>query len=493
MLKPDGSIGKHKTMLLAIGFLHKYGLDYFKVFAPVARHETIRLVIAIAANRNGPLMHLDVKYVFLNGPLQEDVYVSQPPRFVKRNQEGMVLEGHAFSGRLTTDEKQHVVDLTKRHVPPRHILISLKEQDPENVTRIMQLWTALIRQTNIDNLCLKLLKDLCPQVILTNRDFALMKTVKVVFPTMINLLCRFDINKNVGAKCKQYVVNDMQETIDSLWMDVVWASDDVEYSQRLQQLEQTCFDYSELIDYVKDTWLIPHRVESAYWKLKQMLGNSIGDMVKCWEAMNDNLNLQIGNIQDSFRKSVYEVEHAHISPFYGNLQGSVFRAALRRIAEEISRIYYVGSNMKKCGCTNITNYGLPCACELGRYVLGGISIPIDSVDEEDGSEVDMSSAIDKLWRRFRSLDVVRKIALKSRVCELVYPTKTSMCPPPEKIKTKGGVKKKGKKPNGYDVYRDPSYHEYVDESSQSSQRQYQPSHTSKKQSQSKKQSPSKKH
>ncbi|XP_058746818.1 uncharacterized protein LOC131619771 [Vicia villosa] len=50
------------------------------------------------------------------------------------------LEGHSFVGRLTTDEKQHVADLTKRHVPLRHILISLQERDPENFTRITQIY-----------------------------------------------------------------------------------------------------------------------------------------------------------------------------------------------------------------------------------------------------------------------------------------------------------------------------------------------------------------
>ncbi|CAK8531101.1 unnamed protein product [Lathyrus sativus] len=66
-------------------------------------------------------------------------------------------------------------------------------------------------------------------------------------------------------------------------------------------------------------------------------------------------------------------------------------------------------------------------------------------DVDDGSEVDMSSAIDDLWKRFRSLDVVGKRALKSRVFELTFPIMTSLCPSPEKIKTKEGVKKKGKK------------------------------------------------
>ncbi|CAK8567576.1 unnamed protein product [Lathyrus sativus] len=50
---------------------------------------------------------------------------------------------------------------------------------------------------------------LCPRVIVTDRDLTLMKSIKIVFPRLINLLRRFHINKNVGAKCKQHVVNDM--------------------------------------------------------------------------------------------------------------------------------------------------------------------------------------------------------------------------------------------------------------------------------------------
>lgn len=102
-------------------------------------------------------------------------------------------------------------------------------------------------------------KDVCPQVILTDRDLSLIKIIEVVFPSTVNLPCRFHINKNVGAKRKQHVVKNIQETIDKLWIDVVWASDEAEYEQNLQQLEQTCFDCSEFIDYVKDKRLTPHR------------------------------------------------------------------------------------------------------------------------------------------------------------------------------------------------------------------------------------------
>lgn len=77
-------------------------------------------------------------------------------------------------------------------------------------------------------------KNVCPQEILTNRDLAFMKAIAVVFSSTINLLCRFRINKNVSAKYKQRVVKDLQQTIDKLWMDAVWASDEAEYEQQLQ-------------------------------------------------------------------------------------------------------------------------------------------------------------------------------------------------------------------------------------------------------------------
>lgn len=69
-LKPYGSVAKHKTRLVSRDFIQNSDIDYFKVVEPVARHETIRLVIIISANKNCPLIHLNVKLDFLNGPLQ---------------------------------------------------------------------------------------------------------------------------------------------------------------------------------------------------------------------------------------------------------------------------------------------------------------------------------------------------------------------------------------------------------------------------------------
>ncbi|GJV67660.1 uncharacterized mitochondrial protein-like protein [Tanacetum coccineum] len=71
----DGSIMKYKAHLVAKGYVQQPGIDFDEVFAPVARLETIRLFIALAARKGWKIYYLDVKTAFLHGELKEEVYV----------------------------------------------------------------------------------------------------------------------------------------------------------------------------------------------------------------------------------------------------------------------------------------------------------------------------------------------------------------------------------------------------------------------------------
>ena len=86
----DPYIDKFKARLVIQGFRQREGVDYFDTYAPVARITTIRLLIALAAIHNLVIHQMDVKTAFLNGDLDEEVYMKQPEGFIMKGQEHKV-------------------------------------------------------------------------------------------------------------------------------------------------------------------------------------------------------------------------------------------------------------------------------------------------------------------------------------------------------------------------------------------------------------------
>ena len=76
-----GVVIRNKARLVAKGYSQVEGLDFGETYAPVARLEAIRILLAYATHHDFKLYQMDVKSAFLNGPIQEEVYVSQPPGF----------------------------------------------------------------------------------------------------------------------------------------------------------------------------------------------------------------------------------------------------------------------------------------------------------------------------------------------------------------------------------------------------------------------------
>ncbi|CAL2244732.1 unnamed protein product [Prunus armeniaca] len=113
----------YKARLVAEGFTQTYGVDYHDTFAPVAKMNTVRVLLSLAVNLDWTLMQFDVKNAFLHGELEEEVYMSLPLGYrvtgeignvckLKKALYGLKQSPRAWFGRFTTAMKRkYVMDL----------------------------------------------------------------------------------------------------------------------------------------------------------------------------------------------------------------------------------------------------------------------------------------------------------------------------------------------------------------------------------------------
>ena len=88
----DGNIRIYKVRLVAKGYKQIHGIDYDETYSPVAMLKSIRILLAISAHYDYEIWQMDVKTTFLNGNLEEDVYMTQPEGFTVPGSAGKVCK-----------------------------------------------------------------------------------------------------------------------------------------------------------------------------------------------------------------------------------------------------------------------------------------------------------------------------------------------------------------------------------------------------------------
>jgi hypothetical protein len=89
-MAPDGTVDRLQARLVAKGFTQVYGMNSSYMFEPVAKMTSVRLFIYLAATYSWPFYQMDVRNAFLNGNLEEEVYMEQPPGYGAQGESGKV-------------------------------------------------------------------------------------------------------------------------------------------------------------------------------------------------------------------------------------------------------------------------------------------------------------------------------------------------------------------------------------------------------------------
>ena len=90
--RPDGKVETLKARLVAKGYTQKEGIDYEETFSPIALLKSIQILLVVAVSLDYEIWQMDIKTTFLNGSLEEDIYMQQLEGFIARGQEHMACK-----------------------------------------------------------------------------------------------------------------------------------------------------------------------------------------------------------------------------------------------------------------------------------------------------------------------------------------------------------------------------------------------------------------
>ncbi|XP_056685769.1 uncharacterized protein [Spinacia oleracea] len=269
--------------------------------------------------------------------------------------------------RLTMDEKNKTKEMTRAHVTPSQMLVSINNENKENLTTKRDSFEWALR-------CVRALfaPDHMPEVIVIDREYALIHAIDDVFPKSHHMLCIRHIAKNVEAREKP----DTRSALFSsrflrYWNKIVYAETEAEY-----EANKVLQAYTKKIFHLGNR--TTNRVESAHNALKRFFMTSTGSLDTIWKRLHSLLELQENEIKAIFARSENIDLHITVLHLLSQFRGKVSHLPIRKINEEYGR-HKVGTDPATCGCYLRTSHGLPCAYEMMLLDGEGKSIELNDV------------------------------------------------------------------------------------------------------------------
>jgi hypothetical protein len=137
--------------------------------------------------------------------------------------------------------------------------------------------------------------DCQPSVIVSDRELALMKAIKLVFPRTVNLLCVWHIEKNILSKCKPHFKEEEDWTAFlNDWTTVINSTSVSEYHEMLQFFETQYKEKEFVINYIKNTWLLlKEQFVSAWTEMHTHFGNLVTSRAEGAHALKNICKFQL--------------------------------------------------------------------------------------------------------------------------------------------------------------------------------------------------------
>lgn len=222
-----------------------------------------------------------------------------------------------------------------------------------------------------------------PSVVVTDRELALISSLRLVLPSCKRILCEWHVQQNVLCKVvtafKEKEENARNEFM-TIWASVLAAETRVEFEQRWDTLFDTyAADYEDLVWYLKDTWLVfkwnlvrfwvdqnlhfgnraTSRVEGAHSTLKRYLQVSTGNLTGVLDRIQLMLENKLAEHEAGLEMAQQRVPHDVNIPLFAELIGKVTPYALRKILVQYRRLSTLP--LPRCSTTFTSSMGMPCA------------------------------------------------------------------------------------------------------------------------------------